>query len=196
MHGLARRWLCGLILLAACQESEQNELDEGWSGTPLVDPAEIGEACDSTWVPCVDGAFCDYSSHSIEAGCDEVGICRAVPASCDDGDAPVCGCDGELYGNPCEAAKAGVGTRGAFGCAPPEGTSACGTSFCALDSEYCEYIIGHGQSPEWTCLALVCLGDLSGCACLPKPLCPDDGLFAAEYCQEKEGAVIVGCVPP
>ncbi len=196
MHEFARRWLSSLLLLAACQEPEQSELDEGWSGTPPAEPAEIGEACESTWVPCVEGAYCAQSDPHIEL-CVDVGICAPQPLSCDDTYDPICGCDGELYGNPCEAAKAGVGSRGSFGCDPPEGSFSCGSSFCALDSEYCEYIIGHGQLPAWSCLPLPCDGGLSGCACLAEPLCPEEMLFAAEYCQETEsGGVVVGCVPP
>ncbi len=197
VHRFPGRWLFSLGLLVSCENPEAAELDEGWSGTPPSEPAALGEPCESTWIPCVDGAFCDASPESVESPCGEVGVCVAQPLACDESSNPVCGCDGELYANSCEAAKAGVGTRGAQGCEPPAGTQSCGSSFCALDSEYCEYVIGHGQSAAWRCLPLVCLGALEGCECLSEPLCGVDAdIYGAEYCQETDdGATVVVCVP-
>ena len=38
-----------------------------------------------------------------------VGGCSHLPDACTDDVAPVCGCNGRSYGNPCQAAHAGVG---------------------------------------------------------------------------------------
>ncbi|RMH41710.1 MAG: hypothetical protein D6689_10485 [Deltaproteobacteria bacterium] len=55
---------------------------------------------------CPADQYCDY-----DAGCgfdDGTGTCKPRPAGCPDVEAPVCGCDGTTYANPCEAASAGV----------------------------------------------------------------------------------------
>ena len=167
-----------------------------WSGTPPADPAEIGEACNE-WVHCVDGAFCDLGADQIPA-CTTLGVCVAIPEACDDDSGPVCGCDGVLYESACAAAMAGVGTSGAVGCAPPAGTFACGHDFCERLTEYCEYVIPHGQSAAWRCLPLQCSEGASGCACITDPdPCGDPLLYYAQVCEpDDEGNPWLLCVPP
>ena len=57
---------------------------------------------------CGDGQFCNFD---IDASCgfaDASGVCAAKPEVCIELYAPVCGCDGQTYGNACFANAAGT----------------------------------------------------------------------------------------
>ena len=99
---------------------------------------------------CPAAAFC-----AKEPGdCDGDGLCEPRPEVCPDVYAPVCGCDGLTYGNPCEAAAAGVSIAH-----PGECLVACTNNAGCLEEDYCEKALGD------------CEGEG---VCLPRPgLCPD-----------------------
>jgi hypothetical protein len=52
--------------------------------------------------------YCDFGSNSQCGGFDEQGVCKTKPELCPEIVKPVCGCDGQTYGNACKAARAGV----------------------------------------------------------------------------------------
>ncbi|MGE5186489.1 MAG: Kazal-type serine protease inhibitor family protein [Acidobacteriota bacterium] len=58
---------------------------------------------------CDDGYFCDYGAGSCGAD-DRSGVCKPIPAVCEQSVMPVCGCDGQTYTNACEANMAGYST--------------------------------------------------------------------------------------
>lgn len=67
--------------------------------------AECKQPCSSTDTPtpCPDGQYCLAPNFGCGAG-----YCTAIPADCQPGGNPVCGCDGQTYDDLCELWAAGV----------------------------------------------------------------------------------------
>jgi hypothetical protein len=58
---------------------------------------------------CDSGLFCQHQPGALCGAADAPGECVAIPEVRADISAPVCGCDGQTYGNACEAAANQVG---------------------------------------------------------------------------------------
>lgn len=180
-----------------------------YSNACLAAAAGVGLAGDGECVPgscttsseCAGGEFCQRTP----GACDAVGVCSARPSICTDVLEPVCGCDGQTYGNACEAAAAGVSVAG-------QGSCDCEDNADCLSGSYCEKPIG-ACSGQGACSAVprACTRELDPvCGCdgttYPNPCvaaaagvsirfagscetCAENGDCASgQYCQRPDGA--------
>jgi hypothetical protein len=157
---------------------------------PILTLALLAAGCASTTVVGTGGSTTTTgtTSPSCEAGCGATGYCHWVsnacqdttspvpvtgtcqprPEGCDDIYAPVCGCDGQVYGNACAANQAGVDV-GSMACpasATPDQYIPCGTVYCDPSISYCLRLDGGGGDVQWECQTLP-----SGCAGAATPAC-------------------------
>jgi hypothetical protein len=59
-------------------------------------------------VACAIDLFCDYAPGTNCGFGDQSGVCKKGPDMCTQIFDPVCGCDGNTYGNACSARQHGV----------------------------------------------------------------------------------------
>ncbi len=96
---------------------------------------------------------------------------------------PVCGCDGTVYSNACDAQAAGVDVDAQGNCDAPPGTFPCGERFCDPSFQYCEMQASDvgGQPNVYTCkdLPMDC-GATPDCSCLANVPCGDMCMAAGD----------------
>lgn len=127
-------------------------------------------------IPCGTGQFCLFDDGDCGVG-PAFGVCTRVPEVCTQEFSPVCGCDGEEYGNRCEAYAAGTSVENEGSCDLDDGDlpngEVCGgiAGIGCPDGQYCQ--LPQGQ----------CCCDIQGvCTDLPEacteefaPVCGCDG---------------------
>jgi hypothetical protein len=166
-----------------------NACEAEQAGVPIARPGSCsagGEACGGLLgLTCADDELCDYPDDSCGAA-DQTGTCQRIPDACPDVWMPVCGCDGQTYGNSCEAHAAGVDTASLGACPPPErrcggwSGQTCGSDeYCHFDWEYCDWADGSGTCrprPE------ICTDHVD-------PVCSCDGRTFTNRCEAQAAGV-------
>jgi hypothetical protein len=159
--------MLSLVVVMGCTEHGKGGggvFDGGTGGDSLP-----GKTCGGfSGEQCPSDQFCDFGRNSCGAT-DETGICVMRPLGCPDLFDPVCGCDGQIHGNSCDANAAGVDLD-AFGSCPLEpGAFRCGFRQCQIFSEYCQHAgsdIG-GEPDGFACNVLPpCASQTATCTCL------------------------------
>lgn len=166
----------GAVFLAAgCGGSTiiVTELDGGAHAVPMIDAATVDAAVRSCGVPsdCASSEFCDRKG-ACGTGAAR-GTCAPRPHGCTSLYSPTCGCDGNIYGNPCDANAHGQDLSSRGECPAPKGWFSCGDRYCTAPVSYCQITGNDAPTPgqpaaSYACTPLPpsCTGK-SDCSCFP-----------------------------
>ncbi len=139
--------------------------------------------------PCPPTSYCDWGDNLCGLG--GPGECEVIPDLCSEEEILSCGCDGQIYPNPCFAAVQGIDISNAEICTPPLNMVPCGWTFCAHGTSYCQVVISDigGWPDEYVCHDLPpgCSGSGASCSCMTNEPCGD-------WCeQDPDGSITLTC---
>lgn len=111
-----------IALVCGCDgQTYSNPCAAATVGVSVVREGACGQACGGpTDAACLENEYCQHAQGDCDSG-ETPGECRGRPEVCAEIAAPVCGCDGQTYGNECEAQAAGVNIRSTGACADDGG---------------------------------------------------------------------------
>jgi len=160
------KWLGVALLLVACEHGKGGGIPPGTDGGGAVCGGFAGTQCAAD-------EWCDFAANDC-GGSDGTGTCKQRPFACDDRLDPVCGCDGTVHPNACEAEALGIDVSASGNCPAEAGLFACGFKQCNIDSEFCQHSVSdEGGFPDsFGCSPLpIGCGGSPSCACLADEVC-------------------------
>jgi len=148
------------------------------------DPTDDDDLGSDTGGDCDKGEFCRIPPGLCDSS-DVKGVCTTIPQACPDNVDPVCGCDGETYGNACEADAHGVSVAYRGPC-----RDVCGvlSNTRCTEGFVCIFPPGHcdGASDYGLCLPRPLL-----CPTIAHPVCGCNGHTYANECEAVKAGVSI-----